>query len=437
MNTDGRMAGETPAARTGDAILHFIHVRLCPICGKNVFGLILLIAAMTHGAATETGPIQSQIDDCASKGGGTVSIHEGTHVTGSLFLKSHVTLNLEKGAIIKGSEDEEDYPTIDTRVAGIEMKHPAALVNAIDCTDVAIIGPGTIDGSGKHWWDIFWKTREERGRGVDFQVPRPRLICFTRCENVRVSDVHLENPAFWTLHILYSKNVEITGVTQRAPKKAASSDGIDIDSSSDVRITKCDISCDDDDIVVKSGRDADGLRVNKPSENITISDCTIGAGGGIAIGSETAGGIRHVLVKNCTFNGTGAAARVKSMPGRGGVVEDITFDGLTATDVKSVIDINMAWGGSDWKKFVDPKFIADMGARGTPVFRDIHLKNITAMNALSAGTLHGLPDSPLEGITFDNVKISAQRGMTVSNAPSLDFAGLKIDAREGLAIVER
>src|SRR6185437_6981381 len=99
------------------------------------------------------------------------------------------------------------YPTIDTRVAGIEMKHPAALVNAIDCNDVAITGEGTIDGSGKHWWDIFWKTRAERGSGVDFQVPRPRLVCFTRCEKVRVSGVTLENPAFWNLHILYSHDV--------------------------------------------------------------------------------------------------------------------------------------------------------------------------------------------------------------------------------------
>ncbi len=202
-------------------------------------------------------------------------------------------------------------------------------------------------------------------------------------------------------------------------------------------ITKCDISCDDDVICVKSGRDADGLRVNRPSENITISDCVIGEGGGISMGSETAGGIRHVLVKNCTFKGTAAAARVKSMPGRGGVVEDITFDGLTATDVRSVIDINSAWGGSDWKKFVDPKFLVDMGEKGTPTFREIHLKNITATNCAAAGVLHGLPESVLTKITFENVKIDARRGMTVSNVKDVDYGGLQISAQEGDPIVRR
>src|SRR5207248_3094364 len=297
--------------------------------------------ALGDGEANDTAAIQKAIDACADAGGGVVRIPAGTFRSGSLFLKSHVTLQLGKDAILQGSTDDADYPIIDTRIAGLEMKHPAALVNAIDCEDVAVVGAGTIDGSGQKWWDVFWKTRAERGRGVDFQVLRPRLVCFTRCKNVRVSGLSLQNPAFWTLHILYSNNVEIDGLTIRAPSphKAPSSDGIDIDSSSDVRVSRCDISCDDDDICVKSGRDSDGLRVNNPSENISITDCTIGAGGGISMGSETAGGIRNVTVLRCTFTGTGGAAWIKSMPGRGGVVENITFEDITATSVRSPIDI--------------------------------------------------------------------------------------------------
>jgi polygalacturonase len=394
--------------------------------------------ALGDGEANDTASIQKAIDDCAANGGGVVSIPAGTFCSGSLFLKSHITLRLEKDAILQGSTDDADYPIIDTRVAGLEMKHPAALVNAIDCEDAAVVGAGTIDGSGQKWWDLFWKTRLVRGRGVDFQVLRPRLVCFTRCKNVRVSGLCLENPAFWTLHILYSSNVDIDGLTIRAPRRAASSDGIDIDSSSDVRVSRCDISCDDDDICVKSGRDSDGLRVNKPSENITITDCTIGAGGGISMGSETAGGIRNVTVLRCTFTGTGGAARIKSMPGRGGVVENITFEDITATNVRSPIDINLSWGGDDWKKFVDPKFAAAVPEEiGTPHARNITIRNFTASNCPTGGTIAGLPNSPINDVTFENVFIYSDRGMTISHAPELKLAGLSVEAKQGQNIIRR
>ncbi len=404
--------------------------------------------AIGDGKANDTAAVQKAIDDCAAAGGGVVSLPAGAYRCGSLFLKSHVTFQIEKDALLQGSTDDTDYPIIDTRIAGLEMKHPAALVNAIDCEDVAVGGAGTVDGSGKYWWDIFWKTRDARGRGVDFQVLRPRLICFTRCTGVRVSGLYLANPAFWTLHILYSSNVEIDGLTIRAPAphKAPSSDGIDIDSSSDVRISRCDISCDDDDICVKSGRDADGLRVNKPSENILISDCTIGQGQGISMGSETAGGIRNVTVRRCTFTGTGGAARIKSMPGRGGVVENITYEDITATNVASPIDIGLSWGGDDWKKFVDPKYSAAVPEElGTPKVHNITIRNFTASAPIGprpssvthAGTISGLPNSPITNVILENVHISAERGMTISDAPNLDLEGMTIEAKQGPNVIRK
>jgi polygalacturonase len=395
-----------------------------------------IYGAVGDGQANDTAAIQKTIDDCGAAGGGVVSIPAGTYLSGSLFLKNYVTLQIEKDATLKGIEDDAAYPIIDTRVAGLEMKHPAALVNAIDCTDVAVVGAGTVDGSGKRWWELFWKTRDERGRGVDFQVLRPRLICFTRCTNVTVSGLFLQNPPFWCLHILYSSNVDIDGLTIRAPKRAASSDGIDIDSSSDVRISRCDIGCDDDDIAIKSGRDADGLRVNKPSENIIISDCTIWEGAGISMGSETAGGIRNVTVRRCQFNGTGGAARIKSMPGRGGVVENITFEEITATNVRSPLDINLSWGGNDWKQFVDPKFAEPVPEEtGTPHVRNILIQNFTANGGATGGSLVGLPNSPLKEITFQNVYISSQRGLTIRNAPELSLEGLTVEAKQGDNII--
>jgi polygalacturonase len=394
--------------------------------------------AVGDGAATDTQAVQAAIDRCAASGGGVVVVPAGgRYVCGSLFLKSGVTLRVEKGATILGSEEKGDYPMIDTRIAGLEMKHPAALVNAIDCQHVGIDGGGVIAGRGKVWWDWFWKTREERGRGVDFQVHRPRLVCFTRCQGVKVSGVTLKDPAFWTLHLLYSKDVDVEGITVRAPKKAASSDGIDVDSSSDVRIRRCDISCDDDDIALKAGRDADGLRVNRPTENVTIEDCKVGMGAGVAMGSETAGGIRHVVVRNCAFDGSGAAARLKSYPGRGGVVEDIRFENLDAKNVKTAVNIDMTWGGSDWKKFVEPRFAADTGERGVPRFRDILVKNLKARGAASAGVVRGLKSSRVEGVVFENVDIEAKKGLVVENVGEMDLSGLRVKVSEGEEIIRR
>jgi hypothetical protein len=254
---------------------------------------------------------------------------------------------------------------------------------------------------------------------------------------VKVSGVTLKDPAFWTLHLLYSKDVDVEGITVRAPKKAASSDGIDVDSSSDVRIRRCDISCDDDDIALKAGRDADGLRVNRPTENVTIEDCTFGMGAGVAMGSETAGGIRHVVVRNCTFDGSGAAARVKSYPGRGGVVEDIRFENLDATNVKTAVNIDMTWGGSDWKKFVEPRFAADTGERGVPRFWDILVKDLKARGAASAGVVRGLKNSRVEGVVFENVDIEAKKGLVVENVGEMDLRGLRVKVSEGEEIIRR
>jgi polygalacturonase len=410
---------------------------LCLLASAGELAFCAAATDAAQGKEKQTAAVQKLLDDRAAAGGGVVRLSAGTYVCGSLFIKSGVTLQLDKGATILGSEDDADYPIVDTRIAGIEMKHPAALINAIDAKDVALIGEGAVDGSGKKWWDVFWHRRAVEGRGVDFKVLRPRLVCFTRCDGVRVSGLTLQNPAFWTLHILYSQNVDIDGLTIRAPKKAASSDGIDIDSSHDVRVSHCDISCDDDDICVKSGRDADGLRVNRPSYNIAISDCRIGKGGGISMGSETAGGIHDVTVSRCVFDGTSAAVRLKSMPGRGGVVERISYSDITAKDVDSVIDMNLRWGGDDWKKFVEPRFATTVPAEmGTPAFRDVTIRNLNGTGK-SAGALRGLSGSPIANITFDNVRIQSQKGMTITYADDLHTEGLKIDVKEGEPIVRK
>jgi len=153
-----------------------------------------------------------------------------------------------------------------------------ALVNADGLNTLELSGEGTLDGSGERWWREYWETRSREQDGADphFKVPRPRLVHIIRSRNVVVRDLTLRNPAFWNLQVTYCDGVEIRGLKVRAHSesvKAASSDGIDIDSTRNVLVAGCDIECDDDAICLKSGRDADGLRVNRPTENVVVRNC--------------------------------------------------------------------------------------------------------------------------------------------------------------------
>lgn len=386
--------------------------------------------AKGDGETLETIALQQALDACGMQGGGTVYFPAGIYLSGALFIKgNHVVIELAAGATLKGSTDVNDYPQIDTRFEGTERKYAAALLNGRDLRDVTLTGEGTIDGSGHPWWKNYnARRRGENPVGYELET-RPRLICFYNCKDVCVEKLTLQNPAFWNLHLVYCENVWVEGLTIRAPRGALSSDGIDVDSCSHVTIRNCDIACDDDCISVKSGRDADGLRVNRPSEFITIRNCMLGpAGCMVSMGSETAGGIRHVLVENCTGRDARNGLRLKTAPGRGGTVEDITYRNITFEKMYYCIVINMRWGTSNWPENKIPP-------EATPVFKDILIQDVVGQGE-QAGLLQGLDESPLQYIQFKNVKITAQTGMRVYNAPGIDLSGLQMKVSDGPAFIE-
>ena len=408
--------------------------------------------AVTNAQTVNTKAIQSAIDVCAGNGGGVVVVPRGVFMSGALFFKQGVNLLVEKGAVLKGTTNQDDYPQVFTRWEGVERTWTCAFLNFDRMTNVVVTGEGTIDGSGDLWMQSSRFGRRGR-RGGTNPIPaftnaayggaasniytnvsgtngfprrgRPRLICFSNCRNVRITNLHLHQQAIWCLHILYCRDVVANNLDIRAFQYIPSSDGIDVDSSRDVKISRCYISCYDDDISIKSGKDADGLRVNRPSENITISDCTIGLGGGIDMGSEVSGSIRHVLVQRCKFTGTGQAARIKSQPSRGGVIEDITWRDIQLNNTRQAVDFNLEW------RMVPP--IAPP-ARVLTVARNLRLINFSGI-AQSGGVMHGLKDSPILGVQFKNCNVAAQRGLVLGNVQDPDLSGLHLKVGSGEAII--
>lgn len=396
--------------------------------------------AVGDGKTLNTRAIQAVIEQCATNGGGAIVVPSGTFVTGSIFLKQGVQLVIEKGGVLKGSQNTNDYPWIDTRIAGLEMKWPAALVNADGVTGLRISGAGTIDGSGERWWREYWDTRNAAPGRADphFKIARPRLVHIINATNVIVRDVTLKNSAFWNLQLTYCEGVEVRDVTVRAPVKpirAASSDGIDIDSSRNVLITGCDIECADDAICLKSGRDADGFRVNRPTENVVIENCRVGNAAGLVVfGSETAGSIRNVTVRNCRADeGCEEIVRFKTKMGRGGVVEDILYENIIAVGTARVFSFNMNAFSTMW---VPEEFQSEVPPpEGTPIFRNITVRNLTVTNAASAGRIIGLEEAPIKNLRLENVSIEARQGFTIRYTKGLQFDNVKLNG-EALSAAE-
>src|SRR5581483_9198018 len=192
-------------------------------------------------------------------GGGLVTFKPGSYVTGALFLKSNVNLRIDKDVTLLGSQDDADYPLLPTRVAGIEMKWPAALINVNDQKNVKISGEGTIDGHGEKWWERYWSLRvkyELRGLrwASDYDAQRVRLMVVWKSSDVTVENLSLKRSGFWTVQVVYSDHVTVDGI-RISENGGPSTDGVDIDSSSNILVQNCDIDNNDDDICLKAGRD--------------------------------------------------------------------------------------------------------------------------------------------------------------------------------------
>ncbi|WP_448700221.1 glycoside hydrolase family 28 protein [Mucilaginibacter sp. AW1-3] len=416
---------------------------------KTVFK-VSAYGAINDGLTLNTKAIQKAIDACSSKGGGIVIFDPGKYLTGSLFLKENVRLEIGAGTEILGSERIEDYPEIDTRIAGIEMKWPAALINVINKGSVAITGQGIINGQGKPFWNKYDDVRKEyEAKGllwaVDYDAKRPRTLLVSESTNITIRGITIQQAGFYAVQVLYSKFVTIDGVILRnnIDGQGPGTDGVDIDSSSYVLVQNCDVDCNNDNFCLKAGRDADGLRVNRPTEYIVIRNSVTRAGAGIlTIGSETSGSIRHVLATNLVGNGTANGLNIKSAETCGGTVEDIHFQNITMNSVDTAIQITMNWNPSrnysklpggytsnipaHWKKLLT-KVEPD---KGIPRFQDVYISNVNAMGAKKAINAEGMKEGALRDFHFNNITISAAAAGSISFASNWIFDKVNITAQD-------
>ncbi len=415
---------------------------------KNVFN-VTDYGAINDGKTLNTKAIQAAIDACAAKEGGIVTFDPGEYLTGSIFVKKGVNLRIDKGVTILGSQDITDYPEIDTRAAGIELKWPAALINIIDQENAAITGDGLVNARGKPFWDKYWTMRrqEYEPKGlrwiVDYDCKRPRTVLIQNCSNVTVQGITLQQAGFWTVHILYSKYITVNGVViqNNVGGSGPSTDGIDIDSSTFVLVENCDIDCNDDNFCLKAGRVWDGLRVNRPTEYVVIRNCISRKGGGlVTFGSETSGSIRHILAQNLKAQGTGVGLRFKSARTRGGTVEDIYLQDIEMDGVGTVIEVSMNWNPSysysslpegydsesipqHWKTMLRQ---VEPPEKGIPEFKDVHISRVKAAGARRAISAAGTKESIVKDFHLSDVEIEANSAGRISYARGWEFENVSI-----------
>ena len=416
--------------------------------------------AVADGKTPATAAIQKAIDDASAAGGGVVTFEKGVYLTGALFVKSHVHLRVDEGVTLLGAPDESAYPRMPTRIAGIEMEWPAALINVYEQEDVTVSGAGTIDGNGEWCWNKYWTMRRDvyEPRGVrwasDYDAERVRLFVAWKSRDVTVRGLHLRRAGFWTVQVVYCERVTVDGVTIR-DNGGPSTDGVDIDSSSRVLVEHCDIDNNDDDICLKAGRDSDGLRVARPCEYVVIRDNTARKGGGIvSFGSECSGGIRHIVAYRNRGIGTSEGIRFKSARVRGGYIDDVLVRDITMENVPTAISFTLNWNPS--YSYADlPKDTSNLPPnlhgkipdhwrllatrveppeRGLTEMHNITLANLEITGARRVFNASGMAGKPLHDVRLENITARGAQAGTIEFASDWSMKNVKVITPTGEAV---
>ncbi len=398
--------------------------------------------AVEGGVEKNTEAIRKTIEAAARAGGGRVVIPPGKWLTGAIHLDNNIDLHIAKGAELLFSQDFADYlPVVFSRHEDTECFKHSSFIYAEGKTNIAITGEGVLNGQGKPWWGFKESKKDVEARlrdmgekdvpvekrifdGSDGNILRPAFFQPMNCTNVLVEGVTFLYGAFWTITPTYCENVILRRVrieTEGAYGHTPNGDGVDPSSCRNVLIEYCEFNTGDDCVAIKSGRDRDGLRVGKPTENVVVRHCRgLRGHGGIVVGSETSGGIRNVYAFDCSFKGTDRIVRIKTARGRGGVVEHMWFRGLTGEEiVMEAIHLNMLYTGT--------RFPEQPVSASTPRVRDIHIADVTCTSGKSyAVEMLGLPEMPIEDVTIDSVRMSGAKGINCVDVRKVSLSALDI-----------
>jgi polygalacturonase len=367
-----------------------------------------------------------------------VLIPPGEWLTGPIHLKSGIDLHLAEGARLRFSADPKQYlPPVFVRWGGQECFNYSPLIYARGCRNVAITGRGVLMGQGQPWWR--WEKSQQRATSKLYRMVldgvlveqrimsdeshplRPQFIMLIDCAGVLLEDFTIsEGGPLWNVHVAYSHDVIIRRLRIDTPD-GPNNDGVVIDSSRDVIVEDCDLRTGDDCVSLKSGMNEDGWRVGRPTENVLVRRIrATGGHGGIAIGSDMSGGVRNVLVEDCHYDGVQTGIRMKAARGRGGVVEDVFIRNITMGRISGdAIQITTEYSA----------FMSRDGK--VPMFRNIHIANITCDQAKTAVRMTGLADRALQNIHLEHVTITADEGLHCAAVNLLHLVDVKIKPRSG------
>ncbi|KXJ60826.1 MAG: glycoside hydrolase [Alteromonas sp. Nap_26] len=387
------------------------------------------------------------IDHLAKQGGGTLVVPKGNWFSkGPIHLESNINLHIEEGATITFSTEPDDYkPYVFTRWEGMELMGYSPLIYAFEKTNIAITGKGKLDGgaAADNWWP--WKgkwkastwgddpvenqkyTRDALQIMVEKETPvaqrvfdnnylRPPFIQPYNCENVLIEGVTIVRSPFWLLNPVLCKNVTISDVYCQS--FGPNSDGCDPESCTNVLIEGCTFDTGDDCIAIKSGRNADGRRVNVPCSNIVIEHCEMKAGhGGVVIGSEISGGVENLYAQYCTMSSPDLdrGIRIKTNSIRGGHLKNLNYRNIDIGTVKDAIVVNYFYEEGDAGAF-------------PPLLEEVTIENMTVDTAKRPFVLRGYDHTPIAGITLNNVTFKhVKADGIIENVASLSINNVTVN----------
>jgi polygalacturonase len=436
---------------------------------KDTFNIIRY-GAIADGITLNTKNINKAIIDCNAKGGGVVLVPGGMWLTGPIEMKSNVNLHIVRDAIVLFTKDFNQYPLVEGIFEGKRSARNQSPVYGNNLENIAITGKGIIDGNGDVWrmvgkdmlTDREWKTKMESGGLLssderiwfpsaktklafeqkrtfaiapgqnlkDFEdikdFLRPNLIVFNNCKKVLLEGVTFQNSPAWCLHPLLCEDVVVRNIFAKNPDYAQNGDGIDVESCRNVLIEGSTFDVGDDGICIKSGRDEEGRKRGKPTENVVIRNNVVyKAHGGFVIGSEMSGGVRNIFVYDCSFIGTDNGLRFKTARGRGGLVENIYVNNIRMKDiVRDAVLFDMYYFTKSPVK--NEKIEIPPVTEATPRFQNFYISNVVCDGANRGIFIRGLPEMSVNHIFLNDLVFKSEIGAEIIEASDVHFDNIRL-----------